>query len=131
RGGDAAAWDAHAAVLEPQPARLGRRLIVQPAVDAEDTGHATGADRALDAADQDGGGPVARADDEVEHLVDAVAEINIPHAARLVEDARPRRAAGARVTGLVGFAIVRLHLDDHPRLLAAVGQAPDEIFAQQ
>jgi len=123
---------AHAAILEPEAAGLARGGgAVQPAIDGERLGHAAGANRVFDAANQNRRGPVFRADHEVEHFVDAVTEIHIPHAAGAVEHIGAGGATGTRVARLVALAVVGLRLDDHAGLDAAIGQSPDEVLSEQ
>src|ERR1019366_1943704 len=65
------------------------------------------------------------------HLMHAIAEVNIPDAARRIHHRRARRAPNAGVTGEVAFAVVSLDFGDEPRLGAAAGQPPHEMLPEQ
>jgi len=50
---------------------------------------------------------------QIQHLVDTVAEINIPSSARLIHDLGSARTTFACVAGQVAFAMIGLYFRDY------------------
>ena len=101
-----------------------RRETIQLPVNPQPPRQTTRAGDAMHAADQHCGRITGRPDHEVEHLVDTVAEIDIPNAARLIHDIRPFGPAFARVACQILFAVVSFHLRDEVHF-AVVAQSTD------
>jgi hypothetical protein len=129
--GDDRSRHPHPAILDPQATALRRGRTVQRAIDAERPRHPPGTDRALHAANQDGGRPVIGTHHEVEHLMDPVTEINIPDAAGPVHHVSPAGAPGPGMAGEILLADVGLRLGDHPRFDALGVESPHQMLPKQ
>jgi len=120
----------HSAILQPESARTRRRLRVEPPIDDERLRYAPRSCQTLDAANQDRGRPIARSDDKVEHLVHAIAEVDIPETTARIHHLGSRRASDARVAREVALAVISLDLGDEPRLHPPA-PPPHEEFPEQ
>jgi hypothetical protein len=119
--------------VEDLQRRLPKGMTVETAVDAEGFCQTAGTVEAArergeraEGAEEDAAGSTGGFGDDVEALVDAVAEIDVGAAGRAEQDAGAGGEAAAGVSGKVGGAKVGLYFDDAPGSLAV-----DERFAEE
>jgi len=94
-------------------------------------GEAGGAGETVEAADEDGGGVIHGAGDDVEHPVEAVAEVNVEVAGLPEHDFGARGAAFGGVAGFVVGTVVGFHFRDAEADLGSVRESAHEGFAQE
>lgn len=63
--------------------------------------------------------------------MNAIAEIDIPPTARPIHDLGALRATGAGVAREIAFPVIGFHLDDEARVLPAVLETADKVFAEE
>jgi MFS family permease len=63
--------------------------------------------------------------------MNAIAEVNVPDAAGLIHDLGALSPPGPRMARLIGFTVVGLGFEDHPRFNASVGPAAHEMLPQE
>lgn len=102
----------HAPVFQPEAAFFFCRCPIEAAIDVKLFGYASGTFDPFNSADEDGGRPVSRTNDQVKHLMNAVTKIHVPDATRFIKWTGALGSSGAGVAGKITFPIVGFHLRD-------------------